>query len=469
MTTGNLWDANIWSAVLIIALLLSAIIIANSLRQKIRILRESLIPSSVLGGLLLLIASTVCKSITGTYLFDLPMFCAGSAFSGIGILEMITYHCLAIGFICMSLRRVGKTSKDRKTDVFNSGVLTVNTYLIQVLFGLIITVAASFIIPSILKASGILLAFGFGQGTGQALNYGSIYENQFGFFGGKSFGLTIAAMGFLTASLVGVLYLNILKKKGRLKVDPSKTAHKNTLADFEDENEFPLTESVDKLTVEFSIIILIYAASYGIMCLLGKLVGDGLIGTIFGFNFLIGTFVAILFKAVYVRLRNRNIIKREYINNFMMNRIGGFAFDVMILAGIGAIQIDILRDYWIVLLALGVTGAVITFVYVRYVCNSLFKSYAAEQFMAFFGMLTGTASTGVILLREADPAFETPAADNLVYQNLVAIIFGFPIMFLASYAPRSDASTYITFGIVLALFIIFNLILFRSRIFKKKK
>ena len=36
------------------------------------------------------------------------------------------------------------------------------------------------------------------------------------------------------------------------------------------------------------------------------------------------------------------------------------------------------------------------------------------------GMLTGTASTGVILLREIDGNFKTPAADNLVYQTFPA-------------------------------------------------
>lgn len=43
-----------------------------------------------------------------------------------------------------------------------------------------------------------------------------------------------------------------------------------------------------------------------------------------------------------------------------------------------------------------------------------------------YGMLTGTASTGIILLREIDKDFKTPAADNLVYQNSPAIVFGFP-------------------------------------------
>ena len=85
-----------------------------------------------------------------------------------------------------------------------------------------------------------------------------------------------------------------------------------------------------------------------------------------------------------------------------------------------------------------------------------------------YGMLTGTASTGIILLREIDGEFKTPAADNLVYQNIPAIIFGFPLMLLATLAPKQPL---LTFGILVAFFIVMNIILFRRQIFKfpKKK
>ena len=66
-------------------------------------------------------------------------------------------------------------------------------------------------ISDLIPASGIILCFGYGQGTGQALNYGSTYQ-EYGLVGGRSFGLTIAALGFLSASIGGVIYLNILKK-----------------------------------------------------------------------------------------------------------------------------------------------------------------------------------------------------------------------------------------------------------------
>lgn len=83
-----------------------------------------------------------------------------------------------------------------------------------------------------------------------------------------------------------------------------------------------------------------------------------------------------------------------------------------------------------------------------------------------YGMLTGTASTGTILLREIDGEFQTPAADNMVYQNFPAIVFGFPLMLLATLAPVKPI---LTFLILTAFFIVMNVILFRSKIFRKPK
>ena len=115
---------------------------------------------------------------------------------------------------------------------------------------------------------------------------------------------------------------------------------------------------------------------------------------------------------------------------------------------------------------LGVVGLVITYVYNRIVAKTLFPDYVEEQFLTMFGMLTGTASTGVILLREVDGDFKTPASDNMVYQNFPAIVLGFPIMFLATLAPVKPVLTMI---VLFAYFVVLNIVLFRSKIFKKRK
>jgi ESS family glutamate:Na+ symporter len=86
-----------------------------------------------------------------------------------------------------------------------------------------------------------------------------------------------------------------------------------------------------------------------------------------------------------------------------------------------------------------------------------------------FVTLTGTASNGMILLREIDPKYETPAANNLVLQNIPAVVLGLPILLVLGYAPNSLQATYITIGIVSVLWIIATLFIFRKRIFKKFK
>ena len=119
-----------------------------------------------------------------------------------------------------------------------------------------------------------------------------------------------------------------------------------------------------------------------------------------------------------------------------------------------------------IMLILGAAGMVVTYAYNYVVSKLLFPKYSREQFLTMYGMLTGTASTGVILLREVDGDFKTPAADNLVYQNFPAIVFGFPLMLLAILAPQKP---FITFLILFVFFLVMNVILFRSFIFRRRK
>jgi ESS family glutamate:Na+ symporter len=63
-----------------------------------------------------------------------------------------------------------------------------------------------------------------------------------------------------------------------------------------------------------------------------------------------------------------------------------------------------------------------------------------------FGMMTGVISSGILLLRETDPGFETPAANNLVLGSSFAIGFGIPMLLLIGMAPKSDIMALITMG-----------------------
>ena len=361
----------------------------------------------------------------------------------------------------------GKLTKQRTTEIFNTGVTTVATYLLQGIVGMTISMLAVCFVPDFFAAAGILLPFGYGQGTGQALNYGNIFEMEHGFAGGKSFGLTIAALGFLSASIGGVIYLNYLKRSGRV-TEQMIAERKLRSEEIQGDNEIPMQESIDKMTVQVALVVVSYLLAYLLMYILGNLL-PGMKSVIFGFNFLLGVLMATVVKLILNRWKRKEVVKKEYVNDFLMTRTSNFFFDIMVVAGIAAIRLDTLEDFWGIILIMGFVGLIVTYIYNHFVAKKLFFEYREEQFLTMFGMLTGTASTGIILLREIDGDFETPASDNMVYQNFPAIVFGFPLMIIATMAPVKPMFTLI---VLILFFMVMNVILFRSYLFasfRKKK
>ncbi len=455
---ANSWDFSTWGFFNLLAVLMLSLLLGNMLKRSVPALQASLIPTSVLGGGILLAIACIYKAVTGDEMFDTPFFGG----RGTAYLEMLTYHMLALGFTASALKSSdSKMTKERTTEIFNTGLTTVATYLLQAFVGMVVCMVFARFMEDLLEAAGLLLALGYGQGTGQAMNYGSIYETDYGFVGGKSFGLTVAAMGFLCASIGGVIHLNVLKRKGKISLDKGTGGSSEQV---EGENEIPMQESIDKFTVQIALVVVAYLMAYVMMYVLGELI-PGMKSTIYGFNFLLGVVSATLLKGGIDFFHKRNIIHRAYKNNFLLTRATNFFFDIMVTAGIAAIRMSIVGKYWAVLLVMGLIGMVVTYIYIHFVCRKLFPSYCEQQFLGMYGMLTGTASTGVILLREIDGDFKTPVSDNLVYQNFPAMIFGFPILLLATMAP---AKPYLTLGIVIVFMVLINLLLFRSLIFKKK-
>ena len=154
-------NSALWNILIQFGILAAAIIVANVLRRKIPFFRKSLMPTAVLAGFLLLILRSV-----GVLRLDGEM------------LEMITYHGIAIGFIAMSLRVQKKDAGDRSSALIGakSGALIVSVYLVQAIVGtLVVLLLAWTVMPTLFKAAGILLPMGYGQGPGQANNIGGTF------------------------------------------------------------------------------------------------------------------------------------------------------------------------------------------------------------------------------------------------------------------------------------------------------
>lgn len=446
----------LWNPIIQIGIIAGAILLANTLRRKVRFFRESLMPTAVLAGFLLLLVRSL-----GLVQMD-------AAF-----LETLTYHALALGFIAQSLRIPEKQEDDGNLTGLKSGALIVSTYMVQVVLGLAIALLCAFTFqPGFFQASGILLAMGYGQGPGQANNVGSTYEAM-GMAGGRSFGLSLAAAGYLCACVIGVLYMNVLSRKGQIRRIQEKAPVSGSVTDtmvFESENEIPVAESIDRLSVQAALIGLVYLLTYlftaGLVWVL-ETYAPGLARSVssllWGFNFIVGSMVAMACRGIIGGLRKAKIMKRQYQNNYLLSRLAGLCFDLMIAAGIAGIEISDLTGNWIPFLLMAVLGGLATFVYLKWMCKKLYPKYEYEGFLSMFGMLTGTISSGVLLLREIDPEFKTPASNNLLLGSSFGIAFGFPLLLLVNFAAESTANVLITMAIASAYALVLILIMFKAK------
>ena len=172
--------------------------------------------------------------------------------------------------------------------------------------------------------------------------------------------------------------------------------------------------------------------------------------------------LAIVFKRIFLLFRKTGLMTRQYPNNFMLNRISGIVFDFMVVSSITAINVEDLTDKWIPFIVVTTFGGIGTMIYLHFLTKRIYKEYPIEGFAGMFGMLTGTASTGVALLREVDPNFKTPAATDLVTGSTTAVLFGLPILLIAGFAPTSITNAVISFVVLIALFLLFTTILLKT-------
>ena len=144
-------NINSWSLLIQIFIITAAMLIGNIIRRKIGFMNRSLIPTALIGGLLIFLLKLI------------PSF---NDLIDKNTMEIITYHTLALGFIAMSLRVKKESCVTSTTKVIETGVLTIGTYIVQALVGLVITVPLflycidSEWFGNIFYAGGLLLQIG---------------------------------------------------------------------------------------------------------------------------------------------------------------------------------------------------------------------------------------------------------------------------------------------------------------------
>lgn len=454
---------------LVLCLLLG---IATVIKLNLKFLQKHLIPVSMIAGFLGLGASVLCE-----FVFDFKLF--DRAF-----LEKLIYHLMGVGFISLALKE-RKSKKSRA--IMNTGFAIVNTYALQAIIGLAVSLILVYtILPNLFPAAGMLLPLSYAQGPGQANNIGSSWETmtELGdmfFKDGANIGLTLATFGFVWAFVGGVPLLNILSRRRRHK-ENTFDGRKADIKSVDSEEvvqhtiDIPKTIFVDDFTIQLMLIGVVYLATYALLTFLEFAIAPlgsfahTLSRLFWGFNFLFGTLLALLARKILNKLKAKNIVHVNYADNYLLQKISATSFDLMITAGIAAISIIAFRDNWIFIMVVTTVGAFFTMFYTIYICKKIYKVDVIEHIAALYGMWTGTITTGIALLREIDPESKTNVPEHCVLGSGVAAIFAIPLMLILNVPIQAIIQNKPwMFGLTFLLLAIYSLSMIIGIYFTNKK
>ncbi len=446
-------SAHDFTIVIHICVIACALLLGSTLRSKIGFLRKYLIPAPMIGGFFLFFFYNYVAEYLGLE--------TGRAF-----LEELMFHLLNVSFIAMQLRIPVKKEKiQRKGTLWANVTALLAEYGLQCTLGLLVIVLLfRSLLPGSSVAIGLTLCLGFELGPGQAESMAKVWEGApYNVAHAGDVGLTMAAIGFIIGSVVGVILINRAAKKGwlsadyveklrnrkvgtgffRLKKDRVATSYQTTAS-----------ESMDTFTLHLALIFFTYLLSFlvlaGLEWIVARFVGGKVLEAVnglWGINFVVSMLCAILVRKVLIAAHADHVI-----DNQTCNRIDGIAVDFTVAACLGAIEIAAIRQYWMPIVALTIVGVGITCFLTPWFCSRLFKDFSFMRFLMIFGTANGTLPTALSLVRVVDPDFETPVAQEYANSTGIMFIFALPILALVNWPAKGNVWPFI--GITAAYVVI---------------
>ena len=446
-------SAHDFTIVIHLCIISCALLLGSTLRSKIGFLRKYLIPAPMIGGVFLLLF----------YNYVAPML---GLESGTLFLEELMFHLLNISFIAMQLRIPAKKDKvQRKGTLWANVTALLAEYGLQCTLGLLAAVLIlRSIIPGAGAAIGLTLCLGFELGPGQAESMAKVWEGApYNVANAGDVGLTMAAIGFVIGSVIGVVLINRAAKKGWLSAEyVEKLRNRKTGTGFlrlkkdrvPTSFQTTVSESMDSFTLHIALIFVVYLISFLIMAgfewIIARFVGGKVLEAVqglWGINFVISSLVAILVRKGLIAAHAEHVI-----DNQTCNRIDGIAVDITVVSCLGAIEVAAIRQYWIPILVLTAIGILVTCFLTPWFCSRLFKDYSFMRFLMIFGTACGTLPTALSLVRVVDPDFETPVAQEYVNAMGVIFVLALPILALVNWPAKGMVWPFI--GITAAYIVI---------------
>lgn len=407
------------------------LLIGTIIRAKVKFFQTLLFPASLIGGI-------IGFFVLNAGWLGIPSSTGWKTITPV-VFSTITFHLFAFGFVGIGLLEAkGEAS---------SKVVARGALWIAILFGMLFSVQAiagkaTFDVWKMLfggdffTGNGYLLGAGFAQGPGQTQAYASIWETTYKTANSLNVGLAFAAVGFLVAGVIGVPLAFYGLKKGWIPSRKGKELPGYFLRGLMDKGNTPACAyatthpaNVDSIAFHLAIMAALYALAYAFgvwwLCTMPKGINGLGIGMIFAW----GMFFAMIARKIMGKCGIMHLIDGE-----TTRRLTGATVDFMICAVFMGIEVRQLQEVAIPFVIAVALGTIITLMICMWFGRRS-PEYGFERGLTLFGYCTGTAASGLLLLRIVDPDFDTPVAVEVGLMNVFALIIFKPISWSMPFVP----------------------------------
>ncbi|HQL44517.1 MAG TPA: hypothetical protein PL073_11570 [Spirochaetota bacterium] len=368
------------------------------LRAKVKAFQRFLIPSCLIGGAIGLILRS----------YEIIPLSAD-------ILETLAFHLFNISFISIGLTyNKEKTDDKGLSEVLHGSIWMGNiggcSFALQAIVGGLCVIVLNYFGYNLFHSFGFLTPLGFEEGPGQALSVGKVWEN-LGYAHSATLGLTFAVAGYMFSFFIGVplAYLGI--RRGKAVHTPKELSMEIRRGIMAQQSEKEVageltthSSNVDALAFQVSLVGVVYLITYVAIYGIGSLLSPEMGQMLWGFFFFIGLLIAFIVRFIITKFGGLYLIDPG-----IQHRITGFSVDYLLVATVMAIQVVVVWQYIVPIVVICVLAGIITTIVCYYYGRRLW-SLNLERMLLIYGTVTGTVSTGLLLLRIADPEFRTTAA-----------------------------------------------------------
>jgi ESS family glutamate:Na+ symporter len=348
-------------------------------------------------------------------------------------LEVIIYHLLALVFITVTLQAPppGKPSGAARSIAFAIPAVAV----LQGIVGLVCVLGWNSISggPNLHTGLGMLLPLGFNQGPGPALTLGSQWEREAGLENGAQLGLIMAALGYAWCCVIGVGVVAWGRMRGWNRAKGRDELDSNDAAVAEAPRVGPRPAEhgkLEPLTAQIVAVALVYLITWVFLEAVNQQI-------LWSFHFLVATGFALVLRPLAARLPHGNPLDDD-----LLARMSSVIVDVATCAALAAVSVSVLGANLLPMLLISTVGGIVTLLACLWMAQRAFPTRPFEHAIVTYGSLTGTATTGLALLRMLDPQLEGPAARNYVLAVTPSAVLGLPLFVLIQVPVSNFPSDY---------------------------